>query len=306
MSKKHKHIENEIFLADWMAGKITDEELKSLVSPSDFKTYKKILVGMDAFEKPSFDSKKGFESISNRIQNNKDTKVRSLIPSWLYAVAAFLVLFFGISQFLPSDNLFSTDFSAQKNITFQDGSIAYLNANSQLKYAKNWDKKRSVNLEGEAFFEVKKGKQFSVKTPQGLVQVLGTKFNIISRTNFFEVICYEGKVSILSGKHKNVLTAGQAWRIIKDHPVELWNLDTLRPTWLEGESSFKSVPIPFVLEAIENQFKVKLQTAKIDKNILFTGSFSHQDIDTALQAICLPLNLEYKIVDNQTIVLSKK
>jgi len=306
MKKEYIHNENDTFLADWMAGKVTDEKLKSLVSLSDFEIYKKIKLGVDTFEKPSFDHEKGYNSLSNKIKAKNSTISRSIIPSWLYAVAATLVLFFAISQFLLVDKTFSTGFAEQNDLIFKDASRAYLNANTTIKYARNWEKNRKVSLEGEAFFEVKKGKDFSIKTPNGIVQVLGTKFNVISRKNFFEVICYEGVVSVTANGVENKLTAGQAWRMIENNLIELWNIDIPQPTWLKGESSFKSLPIKYVMNAIENQFQVKFQATNIDEKIIFTGSFGHQDLENALQSICLPLNLNFKIVDNQTVVLSDK
>ena len=68
-----------------------------------------------------------------------------------------------------------------------------LNELSQLEYnASKWDENRSLELKGEAFFDVEKGKRFDVTTEFGNVSVLGTEFNVLSRDSIFKVSCYEG------------------------------------------------------------------------------------------------------------------
>jgi len=49
-------------------------------------------------------------------------------------------------------------------------------------------------LFGKAYFDVDKGKTFTVKTDLGTVQVLGTRFDVESRDSIFKVVCYEGSV----------------------------------------------------------------------------------------------------------------
>ena len=73
-------------------------------------------------------------------------------------------------------------------VTLPDGSKVNLNADSRLTYKPyQWIISRNVELEGEAFFEVKQGKRFSVKSNQNKVNVLGTSFNIFSRPGNYRV-----------------------------------------------------------------------------------------------------------------------
>ena len=77
-----------------------------------------------------------------------------------------------------------------------DGSTVTLNANATLSYDKDFSAKRDISLSGEAFFEVKRGSTFTVKTTLGNVEVLGTSFNVIVEEKNFEVICKSGKVLV--------------------------------------------------------------------------------------------------------------
>ena len=72
-----------------------------------------------------------------------------------------------------------------------------LNSKSTITFNKhNWDTNRTLELNGEAFFDVEKGNTFTVKTSQGNVSVLGTEFNVNASVDFFRVSCYEGKVKV--------------------------------------------------------------------------------------------------------------
>ena len=47
MKEQDLHNENDTFLAEWLAGAISDEQLKRLVSSEDFLAYLKIRKGIE-------------------------------------------------------------------------------------------------------------------------------------------------------------------------------------------------------------------------------------------------------------------
>ena len=67
-----------------------------------------------------------------------------------------------------------------------------------------------MHFTGEGFFSVQKGSRFKVVSQQGIVEVLGTQFNILSRKGTYEVACVEGKVKVHDSKKISgvILTAG--------------------------------------------------------------------------------------------------
>ena len=79
-----------------------------------------------------------------------------------------------------------------------DGTKVHLNAGTTLSYSKNFNStSREVTLNGEAYFEVEKGSSpFIISTDLAKVTVLGTKFNVRSREDGFEIGVNEGKVKI--------------------------------------------------------------------------------------------------------------
>src|SRR5690606_37544042 len=87
-----------------------------------------------------------------------------------------------------------------RSIELPDGSQVLLNANSQLTWAGDWKslKQRTVELVGEAFFEVVRtgGLHFEVMTPHVRIDVLGTEFNVKSRGTETNVFLQSGKVHL--------------------------------------------------------------------------------------------------------------
>ena len=79
---------------------------------------------------------------------------------------------------------------------------------------------------------------------------------------------------------------------------------SISPSWIANESSFTSVPLTEVFNEFERQYGIKLTYNNIAMDQLFSGSFTHKNLTLALQAVTLPMNIEYEIIDDQTIVLT--
>lgn len=298
---------SETFLARWLNNDLTPNEKKDFEASDDFLLYKKIAEKSTALTPPEFNKEEVLKNIKSKINQNKETKVVSFIKPWMYGVAASVLMLFGLFYFLNLTEEYSTGIGKQLAIVLPDNSKVLMNANSTISYdEKNWDTNRTVKLKGEAYFKVEKGSTFNVKTKQGNVTVLGTQFNVKTDENFFEVVCFEGKVKAASLSHKSILTKGNAFRSIKDSLPEKWNIKAIEPSWKNGESSFKSTPLKYVIKALTNQYKIKINSSKIDVNKKFTGSFTHKNLQVALQTIFVPMKIGVTFKGEKNILLYKQ
>lgn len=298
--------EKDIYLADWLADKISDDQLKQLVGDEDFIAYKKIRIALQNYGISDPNMEKDFEAIQQLLQAKKVVKPKArVIPLWAYSVAASLLLFFGLYQVYFVTNEVSTNFGDSKEIHLSDNSVVTLNSKSKVTYPNLFQFNRTIQLEGEAYFDVQKGEKFTVETALGKVSVLGTEFNVTSFSNYFEVTCYEGKVSVETPKQNVILTPGESVRLYDD-TFENWAEATdKKPEWISGESTFKNVPIKYVIAQFKNQYDVEIKFPKNLENSKFTGSFTHSNIETALKTICIPLNLNYSDSNSKTIQISE-
>ena len=309
MNNKDIHITDDTFLAKWMANEMTDEQLKKKVSEKDFIAYKKLQRGISLYENLETVNETSYTELKATLFKENKTKIRNLYYKWAISVAAVALLFITVTTTLFSDNTVSntTDYGQNKPIALLDGSEVILNAKSNISYQKDkWVNRREVFLEGEGFFKVKKGSTFTVQTKNGSVTVLGTQFNVKSTSDYFEVICYTGKVKVKSHNKEYILNPTEGFRKINGNPLEKIKENIPNPHWLSDESSYKSVPLKYVLKDVENQFNVAFNTDSIDTNILFTGSFTHKNKEIAFKTIFNAMELDYNIKNNNQIVLTKK
>ncbi|TWO34004.1 DUF4974 domain-containing protein [Seonamhaeicola sediminis] len=302
-----KFIKEDEFLARWIAGELSKEELERFENSEDYPVLKKINDASQTLKAPTFNN----QVLLNKLQEQTsakpqttETPIIKLIPNWAYA-AAVVVIALGMFYVMNMQSHFNTGFSEQLAVVLPDKSEVKLNANSHLNYKTlNWKSNRALELEGEAFFDVEKGESFKVLTDEGIVEVLGTEFNVISRDTYFEVQCMEGKVRVTSNSLKKsvLLLPGEAVRVI-NKSLEEWNFTLNEPNWLLGESTFYNTPISQVLIALENQFHISFDTSNINLDTRFTGAFTHTDLSLALNTVSVPMNLSYTFNKEKGIIV---
>ena len=257
---------------------------------------------MDELNRPVASS---FNAINDSISKKRNFKNTQASFKWGLSIAASILVVLGsYFAFSFEEITHETSYAEQKTISLPDGSEVVLNAKSAINFTKkNWPNNRIIQLKGEAFFKVKKGSTFSVQTPNGLVKVLGTQFNIKDTDTFFEVVCYEGKVSVTNNKNEHVLTTGNAIRKIDGKNSEKYDKEDSLPSWLNGESSFLSVPLKYVILELEKQYNIQIDARRIDDSIIFTGSFSNKDLKLALVSVFKTMDIKYSKEKNGILSL---
>ena len=302
-------MQRELLIKKWLDDELNDSELKAFKGLPEYDSYMKLSDKAKLFKDTSYNVGLEFEKFNATIKNRE---LKSKTINWirpLLRVAAILVIGMAVyfSPIYGDTAMVKTLASNTASIELPDKSNVKLNAASTLKYKKrNWKKNREVNLVGEAYFKVEKGSQFDVVTWLGKVSVLGTQFNVKQRVNYFEVICYEGLVSVTYKGKEIKLPAGKTFKLIDGTVIEGETNDSV-PSWSEKNiSSFKSVPYSEVIKEFERQYNIKVESNNIDMEQLFTGSFINSDEELALKSITLPLQLKYNKTNNTTKVLTKE
>lgn len=298
-----KGMKENYFLAKWLANEISETELKKHVSEDEIHAYKKIVLASNALETPSFNAE---ESLKKLDLNNPKSKLRKLTFSkFVYRAAAVIAIIFASYYFIENSTQNYTTALAEKiDFELPDSSKVKLNADSKISYKKGrWKNNRNLSLQGEAYFNVAKGSKFTVKTKLGNVSVLGTQFNVIARSNYFEVVCYEGLVSATFKDNTVEIPAGNSFKILNTNVKFDKTVIETMPSWIKNRSSFKSMPYWYVVKELERQYNINVTFDKKHTTNLFTGSFTHTNLETALKAITIPLNLNYTFVTNKKVSL---
>lgn len=227
--------------------------------------------------------------------------VRRFLPGkqWL-ALAASLVLLLSVAGFMKfyTVKTFCPE-GVHTSIQLPDGSEVELNAYTHLNYHPYWwFISRKVELDGEAFFQVEKGKKFRVVSSHATTEVLGTTFNVFARGEDYMVTCHTGKVRvsdemtnrsvILLPEERSVLNPMGGFTVSKvTHPRQ-------EPGWTDNLIMFASTPLQLVFEEIERQFGIIIETPDVMQQV-YSGNFSlDQTVENILSLLCLPFDLEYE------------
>ena len=308
--KTGEEIEDDV-LGRWLAGELSGKELQDFEASDVFHTYKAIADYSDNLIGPDYDIDAAYTNLQTAIKSKKQTgKVikMSAIKKWSIAASIAILIGVGLTYFLTLNPIttVSTAQGETKSILLPDNSKIDLNIASNIEYDKeNWENNRSVDLNGEAYFKVSKGNRFVVNTNHGFVEVLGTEFNIRNRDNYTEVICYEGKVKVTDLQDKSViLIPGQNIRINNGILENDWSpIIGKDPEWKNGSSSFYEVNLITVINELENQYKLKVICDSTIYTRSFSGAFPHNSLDAALQLIFDPLELNYEIGADGSVIV---
>ena len=295
----------EVLISKWLNHELNADELEAFKKLEEYVALSKLNDGIKGFKASNYNASEELQTVLTRIKPIKSNK-KSWFPT-AASIAAILVFCFGFYYFTTTlDSNFNTLASQKEVIELPDGSTAQLNALSELSFNKHkWQDKRELELNGEAYFKVAKGSKFKVKTQVGTVTVLGTKFNIKQRQDFFEVVCYEGLVNVIYKSHTVNLSPGNSFLIRDEKLIVTENGTQPSPSWIDNYSRFKSVPYKDVISEFERQYDLKVNLNSVDDTQVFTGSFTHDNMETALKSITLPLQLTYS-KKNRTIILKRE
>lgn len=291
---------NKQLLDKWLNGSHTAEDIKVLEKDPAFAAYRKIDHFAKHIELPEVDTEASLQVLKSKLTQTPQHKPKIRTLPILLKIAAVLTLLAASYVFINSlPTTAHTQIAQTKTFALPDSSEVVLNENSKISYKENtWQEARELSLEGEAYFKVAKGETFKVQSSQGVVTVLGTQFNVQDRGASFTVHCYEGIVSVQYNNKSISLPAGNSV-IIENGTSTKSTVFVNKPEWLGNESAYDNVRITDVLNELETNYGITVTTQNIDVTLRFTGSYTHTDLEAALQTITLPLGLTYAI-NNKT------
>ncbi|NOQ25888.1 MAG: hypothetical protein GQ564_11045 [Bacteroidales bacterium] len=156
-----------------------------------------------------------------------------------------------------------------KIVELPDGSTAYLNNNSSIKYNKYFDE-RIIEQKGEVFFEVTKGTApFIVKTEVGEIQVLGTKFNVKSSNKELDVEVEEGIIELKINKFIKEIKKGQkAFFKRNQNSIQISNAELKHKKWLNSlDKELKELGKTILKDSKKIRKDVKKELKKFKKKL---------------------------------------
>lgn len=289
------------FKKDWLVEEGSDEELDKATNELFYKL--------------------NLNTSLNKNITKKEKPVRKLFPQLLKVAAVFLfgiVCTMAMQEFVispkHSDNVLCTvnaDRGQKSRMTLPDGTDIWLNAESKIRFSpEEFHANRVVELEGEAYFKVKRNEKlpFIVKAKDYEVKVLGTEFNVMAYEDMgrTETILVKGKVEIIKGL-----------QIIEMHPGEKVSYEANQlvvgkadleyaKNWRNNELRFVSVPFNEVMLRLERWYDVDIEIADVELfDESFTGVFRNEEsITQILEGLKVTSSISYKSTGFKKYVIS--
>lgn len=213
---------------------------------------------------------------------------RRAIP--LMVMLAMIVVGFFLYQKGKADNIiqYATTQDSVKAISLTDFSQVRLNEASTLKLDADFNKtSRSVNLEGEAFFDVahNKEKPFVITVKLGSITVLGTQFNVNANagSDSVTITVKSGKVSFQPNDSKTpfIIVANEelsyslhtSKALIK--PVFGYNAGA----WFDKNIKFDATPLSEIIDQLSQIYDIKytVENPKL-LSCKFSGNFNNANL----------------------------
>ncbi|MDR2499158.1 MAG: FecR domain-containing protein [Tannerellaceae bacterium] len=230
------------------------------------------------------------KAFADSFANSPVNSRRYRIKVWQY-IAAAIILAIAIANLYSVTRISSA--GEHTAITLPDNSQLTLNAGSRITYRPlGWFLGRTLRLEGEGYFEVKKGSTFSVISGKNKVKALGTVFNVYSRNGKYRVTCVSGSVEVISERGSAILRSGM--KAICDGS-DMKIAAGQAPEWMHGKLVFVETPLAEVIAEIERQYNIKVATSS-ELNHLYTGNFSQtEQAETVLEIVGKPFGITFEI-----------
>lgn len=297
---------------DWITGYLTNsltpEETQSLqewlnASEENRKYFSDMqevwIAASDETDDSSFNKDKAYQLFLKQTgatpqQGINKRKAFQLRP-WMYAAAMIIVVFIcGTIAFQSGKSVIRNQltqisieapYGSKTKLYLPDGTLVWLNAGSKMSYAQDFGiNERTLNLTGEAYFEVIKNEEmpFKVHTEELDVKVLGTKFNFRNYKDDLEakVCLLEGKVALNTREEETILHPDQ--QALLDKKTGKLSVSGTKAAysaeWTNDRLYFDEVLLSDIIKELERSYDVKITVADDTLNtIRFYGNFRKRE-----------------------------
>ena len=260
------------------------------------------------------DENKAWNHFKERIQNagQKPAPVVPLFKRFYFrAISAAAILILAISLFwlnqpAPQQTLASGQSVINQKLA--DGSEITLNKQSTLHYPKTFKgKTRSVELKGEAFFNISpdKSKPFIIDVKDVLVTVVGTSFNVREDSSYVEVLVETGIVKVSHEGKEVTLQAGEkikmpfAGAVAAKEKVS----DKLHNYYRTKEFVCDDTPLWKLVQVLNEAYKTNIVFGREElKDLRMNTTFYNESLDQVLEVIHLTFNITVR-KENGRIIL---
>ncbi|NII83261.1 MULTISPECIES: FecR family protein [unclassified Pedobacter] len=208
-----------------------------------------------------------------------------------------------------SYNKITTPLGGKYSVVLPDGSKAWLNAKSSLRFPTAFTgAERVVQMTGEVYFEVAKNPKqpFKVQSGETEIKVLGTHFNVMAYGDEAEqkTTLIEGSIHLSSGKFSQLLKPGQQ-ALIDPYGIKVNNNCDLEAVmaWRNDLFIFKDMEIKEIARQLARWYDIQVVFRGTPSKISYTGTISKDVELSELLSMLQFTGLKYELNGHQLTII---
>jgi len=280
----------------------------------EFQTIAQYWNKMDDQNSTRFDSEQAWSKLEHRIANQQDEKRKKFIKAPKMAIAAAIILGFGllallVAYFLPGHNQIRYVAEQRMEITLPDNSTVILKKGSELTLDERFNKKtRNTNLKGQAWFDVAANddKTFIIEAARTNIEVVGTAFSVDSRPNRPDLVIVKSGTVKVNHKYTKESMVLQADEYAEADNKRLYAITKVNPnylSWALQDFYFSNATLNFVATKLEEAFgkNVVFADSSIGK-MQISATFKNQSLKEIVDIISETHNLQYTFADENVVL----
>ncbi|MGV8092474.1 MAG: FecR family protein [Mangrovibacterium sp.] len=214
----------------------------------------------------------------------------------------------------PEYNTLKVPLGGEFFLILSDSTKVWLNSGTTLRYPVLFSEdERKVELEGEAYFQVKKGEiPFRVQSREQTAEVLGTAFNLSSYDDNPVVLTtlVEGKLKVYLNddpEKQEILLPGRQSCFSRDtHTLTQYEVNIREfVAWKDGWFVFKNAPLKSMMQTLSRWYDINVIFMNEGSgSIRFTGEIRRYDNLNELLFFIEKTNEVKMVIDRKTVIIN--
>jgi ferric-dicitrate binding protein FerR (iron transport regulator) len=258
-----------------------------------------------------------WDTVSPQLRPRRHRTVVRRLAAAAAAAAVLAAVWTGWQLIHPAAALqqFSSAPGGKSRVALPDGSIVWLNRNTQLHYEKNsfGKQSREITLAGEAFFDIAKseGIPFIIHAGKVNIRVLGTAFNVKAYAGDSAVFTtlVRGKIAVSFGEKTVVMQPEEQLTVPVTRHVAVFQQKHLEKdssgqlpeiSWLNNKLVFDNNTFGELAAKMSRWYGVTFyfESAGLQQ-LRFSGIIDTESIDDALKMLQLSRPFNFRINGNE-------
>jgi ferric-dicitrate binding protein FerR (iron transport regulator) len=296
-------------------------QVEGKAMPQDFREMEFSWENVDSYKDdyPKPDLEKLWKGTKQKLGWIEEKRIISMRRKILRVAAAIAIplLFVGVAIYYSVDRVntnkglisFISPEGVRTRLDLPDGSVVWLQPNSEIKYPKEFDPtKRQVFFSGQAYFDITHNpySPFIVSVKNLKINVLGTKFYVKAKSSndHIETGLISGKVNLTGEGFEKTLLVNEVviFSSKRNSIIETRSLQQNAFEWNSNSMVFSNCDLGTLLNNISDWYGLECYIdPKIDVNKKITITIREESIQEIAEILKIVVPFEYKISENRIV-----